>query len=319
MVVCTLCSCYPWPVLGLPPVWYKSAPYRSSGEGSTRACSGISVLSCPRAQYPRLGFDREIRYLVLPIAPLGTDGWSEKRLAELVTRDSMIGTACRSSRTRSPDGGRARYGGGSGPSGATRADEPMFHAEWERRAFALTLAMGMPGGWNIDMSRFAREDRPTREYLGKRYRWLASHLAGCRDIPRVTILAGKARHVDVPAAGHPIASVERRTRAAPIRHEKSLVRLWVAPDRTTSTPPISCAPSIRRPRAAASASRYHHAVGVTSSARRFSLQPSVPGAHRQHEIADFRGRIPDADIGALGSSKPKSLSTPRGSFTALER
>jgi nitrile hydratase subunit beta len=54
-------------------------------------------------------------------------------------------------------------------------DEPMFHAEWERRAFAITLAMGMPGGWNIDMSRFAREDRPPAEYLGKSYYqiWLA--------------------------------------------------------------------------------------------------------------------------------------------------
>jgi nitrile hydratase len=54
-------------------------------------------------------------------------------------------------------------------------DEPVFHAEWERRAFALTLAMGMPGGWNIDMSRFAREDRPRQDYLGKSYYqiWLA--------------------------------------------------------------------------------------------------------------------------------------------------
>src|SRR5882757_1337802 len=54
-------------------------------------------------------------------------------------------------------------------------DEPVFHAEWERRAFALTLAMGMPGGWNIDMSRFAREDRPPEDYLGKSYYqiWLA--------------------------------------------------------------------------------------------------------------------------------------------------
>src|SRR3981189_495344 len=54
-------------------------------------------------------------------------------------------------------------------------NEPVFHAEWERRAFAITLAMGMPGGWNIDMSRFAREDRPPEDYLGKSYYqiWLA--------------------------------------------------------------------------------------------------------------------------------------------------
>src|SRR6187402_1945406 len=67
--------------------------------------------------------------------------------------------------------------GGVAWSGPVQAepDEPNFHAEWERRAFALTLAMGMPGGWNIDMSRFAREDRPPQDYLGKSYYqiWLA--------------------------------------------------------------------------------------------------------------------------------------------------
>src|SRR5258706_12310100 len=62
----------------------------------------------------------------------------------------------------------------SGPV-APEPDEPVFHAEWERRAFAITLAMGMPGGWNIDMSRFAREDRPPEDYLSKSYSqiWLA--------------------------------------------------------------------------------------------------------------------------------------------------
>jgi len=94
LVVCTLCSCYPWPVLGLPPVWYKSAPYRAR-----------AVID-PRGLLEDLGFEvssdvevrvwdstAEIRYLVLPERPAGTDGMSEDALAELVTRDSMVGVA----------------------------------------------------------------------------------------------------------------------------------------------------------------------------------------------------------------------------------
>ena len=94
VVVCTLCSCYPWPVLGLPPTWYKSAPYRSR------------VVREPRTVLREMGLDladeveirvwdssAEIRYLVLPERPAGTDGMSEDELAALVTRDAMIGTA----------------------------------------------------------------------------------------------------------------------------------------------------------------------------------------------------------------------------------
>ncbi|HZI74574.1 MAG TPA: nitrile hydratase subunit alpha, partial [Gemmatimonadales bacterium] len=93
IIVCTLCSCYPWPVLGLPPVWYKSAPYRSRAVLDPRSVLADFGL--------RLADDKEIkvwdstaemRYLVLPQRPAGTDGWSEERLASLVTRDSMIGT-----------------------------------------------------------------------------------------------------------------------------------------------------------------------------------------------------------------------------------
>ena len=94
MVVCTLCSCYPWPVLGLPPVWYKSAPYRSR-----------SVID-PRGVMREFGWEpsddvevrvwdstSEVRYLVLPERPAGTEGLSENELAALVTRDSMIGVS----------------------------------------------------------------------------------------------------------------------------------------------------------------------------------------------------------------------------------
>jgi nitrile hydratase len=92
MVVCTLCSCYPWPVLGLPPTWYKSAPYRSR------------AVIAPRSVLHEFGLDladsvairvwdstAEVRYLVLPERPAGTEGWSEAELATLVTRDAMIG------------------------------------------------------------------------------------------------------------------------------------------------------------------------------------------------------------------------------------
>jgi nitrile hydratase len=94
MVVCTLCSCYPWPVLGLPPVWYKSAPYRSR-----------AVID-PRGSLKEFGVDvgedvevrvwdstAELRYLVLPERPAGTEDWSESQLEQIVTRDAMIGTA----------------------------------------------------------------------------------------------------------------------------------------------------------------------------------------------------------------------------------
>ena len=93
MVVCTLCSCYPWPVLGLPPVWYKSAPYRSQ------------AVSDPRSVLAEFGTElgdevdvrvwdstAEVRYLVLPQRPQGTEDWTEQELAEIITRNSMIGT-----------------------------------------------------------------------------------------------------------------------------------------------------------------------------------------------------------------------------------
>lgn len=93
MVVCTLCSCYPWPVLGLPPVWYKSAPYRSRAVKDPRGVLHDFGVTLPDTISIRVwDSTAEIRYLVLPQRPKGTEGWSEEKLAELVTRDSMIGT-----------------------------------------------------------------------------------------------------------------------------------------------------------------------------------------------------------------------------------
>ncbi|PVB60767.1 nitrile hydratase subunit alpha [Labrenzia sp. 011] len=93
MVVCTLCSCYPWTVLGLPPVWYKSAPYRSRAVRDPRGVLEEFGVRLPQGKHIRVwDSTAEVRYLVIPQRPLGTEDWSEEDLAGLVTRDSMIGT-----------------------------------------------------------------------------------------------------------------------------------------------------------------------------------------------------------------------------------
>lgn len=92
MVVCTLCSCYPWPVLGLPPAWYKSAPYRSRTVIDPRGVlKDFGVELPPETKITVWDSTAEIRYLVLPMRPAGTEGWAEEALAELITRNAMIG------------------------------------------------------------------------------------------------------------------------------------------------------------------------------------------------------------------------------------
>lgn len=93
MVVCTLCSCYPWPVLGLPPTWYKSAPYRSRAVREPRRVLQEFGVTLPDSAEIRVcDSTAEVRYLVLPMRPEGTEDLAEDELAALVTRDSMIGT-----------------------------------------------------------------------------------------------------------------------------------------------------------------------------------------------------------------------------------
>ena len=92
LVVCTLCSCYPWDVLGLPPVWYKSLPYRSRAVMEPRGVLADFGVTLPAETEIRVwDSTAETRFIVLPQRPAGTDGWSEERLATLVTRDCMIG------------------------------------------------------------------------------------------------------------------------------------------------------------------------------------------------------------------------------------
>jgi nitrile hydratase len=104
LVVCTLCSCYPWPILGLPPVWYKSAPYRSRAVIDPRGVMREFGLEMPEDVEVRVwDSTAEIRYLVLPERPAGTEKMTEEGLAALVTRDAMIGVA----KVAAPPGDRA--------------------------------------------------------------------------------------------------------------------------------------------------------------------------------------------------------------------
>ena len=94
LIVCTLCSCYPWPLLGLPPVWYKSAPYRSRSVIDPRGVLREFGLELPEDVEVRVwDSTAELRYLVLPERPAGTENLSEEQLAALVTRDAMVGVA----------------------------------------------------------------------------------------------------------------------------------------------------------------------------------------------------------------------------------
>ena len=144
LVVCTLCSCYPWPTLGLPPVWYKSDAYRSRAVIEPRAVLrdfGLALDDDVAVQV--WDSTAEIRYLVLPRRPPGTEGMTEEELAGLVSRDAMIGVA-----VVPPAGGRSAMNGihdmgGMDGFGAVEPepDEPVFHHPWEGRVFAIRAAL----------------------------------------------------------------------------------------------------------------------------------------------------------------------------------
>jgi len=103
LVVCTLCSCYPWSVLGLPPVWYKAPAYRSRAVIDPRGVLAEFGVTLPESMGIRVwDSTAELRYLVVPMRPAGTDGFNEEQLADLVTRDAMIGTGL----ALSPEGAR---------------------------------------------------------------------------------------------------------------------------------------------------------------------------------------------------------------------
>ena len=147
MVVCTLCSCYPWPVLGLPPVWYKSAPYRSRAVADPRGVLADFGVTLPKDTEIRVwDSTAEIRYLVIPMRPAGTEGWSEETArracdARLDDRHRLAEVAERSAVNGGQDLGGTH---GHGPV-MPEPNEPVFHAEWEKRAFALDARDGHAG------------------------------------------------------------------------------------------------------------------------------------------------------------------------------
>jgi nitrile hydratase len=103
LVVCTLCSCYPWPVLGLPPVWYKAAPYRARAVADPRGVlKEFGTELAADVEIRIWDSTAEVRFLVLPERPAGTEGWSEEQLAALVTRNAMVGIE----KAQSPQAGR---------------------------------------------------------------------------------------------------------------------------------------------------------------------------------------------------------------------
>ena len=130
MIVCTLCSCYPWEVLGLPPVWYKSAPYRSRAVNDPRGVLADFGVTLPADTDIRVwDSTAETRFMVLPMRPAGTEGWSEEKLAALVTRDSMIGTGlAEKSEGRVMDGIHDMGGMHGFGKVEPEPNEPVFHA-----------------------------------------------------------------------------------------------------------------------------------------------------------------------------------------------
>ena len=159
----------------------------------------------------------ETRFLVLPMRPAGTEGWSEDKLADLVTRDSMIGTGL----PLKPERGRLMDGvhdmGGMDGFGKVEVEpnEPPFHAPWEGRVLAMQRAMGYAGAWHIDHSRFAQEKLPPLDYLGASYyqRWALAmesnvHRARLRRARRAR---GRAR-AQTPGKPLPAQAHHRRGR-----------------------------------------------------------------------------------------------------------
>ena len=170
MVVCTLCSCYPWPVLGLPPVWYKSAPYRSRSVIDPRGVLREFGLELPDDVEVRVwDSTAELRYLVLPERPAGTERLSEEQLAALVTRDAMVGVAKvlppteeRRHERRPRHGRHARHSVPIRP----EKNEPVFHARWEGRIYAHLVRAWEPGASGTSMLGRQHEGIDSRaEYL----------------------------------------------------------------------------------------------------------------------------------------------------------
>ncbi len=202
MVVCTLCSCYPWPTLGLPPVWYKSAPYRSRAVIDPRGVLQEFGVTIPDDVEVRVwDATAEIRYLVLPERPAGTEGMSEEALAALVTRRLDDRRRQSDAWEGDPMNGLHDMGGmqGFGPI-QREANEPVFHAPWEGRVITMVMGIAAWGKFGVDQRRYARELIPPAEFLRMSYYelWYTGLITTLLDAGMVT-----RAEIDsgVPAAG----------------------------------------------------------------------------------------------------------------------
>ena len=208
VIVCTLCSCYPYPVLGLPPVWYKSAAYRSRAVIDPRGVlSELGLNVSPDVEIRVWDSNAEVRYMVLPQRPAG----SEQKMTE--AEPSKAGYPRRNDWCRPcPAAGDAAMnsvhdmGGmhGLGPI-LYAADEPVFHAAWEGRVAALFSALGALGRWNTDAVRYRMERMPPNEYLRASYyeRWL-------RALTELAVEADLISQAELDS-GRPDPGTERQT------------------------------------------------------------------------------------------------------------
>ena len=150
MIVCTLCSCYPWEVLGLPPVWYKSAPYRARSVNDPRGVLADFGVTLPADTQIRVwDSTAETRFIVLPMRPPGTEGWSEEKLADAgdARQHDRYRAAEKSRRGRVMDGIHDMGGMHGFGKVEPEPNEPVFHEKWEGRVFALTRAISYTGVW----------------------------------------------------------------------------------------------------------------------------------------------------------------------------
>ena len=187
-------------MLGLPPVWYKSAPYRSRAVKEPRGVLADFGVTLPADTEIRVwDSTAETRYLVVPMRPAGTEGWSEERLAD--ARHARLDDRHRPA--ESAERGRLMNGihdmGGMDGFGRVEPepDEPVFHETWEGRVLAMNRAMGATGAWNIDMVAFAREQLPPQR-LSRRYLLPAMVAAACEQM----LLERGLVDADEIAAGH---------------------------------------------------------------------------------------------------------------------
>jgi nitrile hydratase alpha subunit/nitrile hydratase accessory protein len=142
LVVCTLCSCYPWAILGLPPTWYKSQAYRARAvrEPVTLLREDFGLDLEDDMSVRVWDSTSELRYFVLPQRPPGTEEYTEEELVELVSRDAMIGVD-RLDEAPAADGGTASTASAAETFGVSLDKEPTFHAPWQARAFAVSVAL----------------------------------------------------------------------------------------------------------------------------------------------------------------------------------